>query len=162
MDITINGGGETGKRLFNSLVMAVVAQVHEVQTLADVSSWPGVAVIEVPNMPSVSIYETNNSLTMLDITLSGPQGSGKTKLAAQIWAWLDGKRSLVQVHALKVDSCEDAKTVRTWHAVNADVIIFDGCLGDTVDLARAHALMRLYRQEHNPGAVAIYVTDLTL
>ena len=93
---------------------------------------------------------------MLDITIKGPAGSGKTQLAAKIWALLEGKRSLVQVHSF-ADGRGDVERTRTWNAVSADVIIFDGCFNAAYDLTNAERLMVMYRETHNPNAVAIYV-----
>jgi hypothetical protein len=98
--------------------------------------------------------EIENQSTMLDVTISGPAGSGKTKLAAYIWPWFEGKRSLVQVHALQENAAKQAKT---WNAVGADVIIFDGCFNSAYDIDDAKRLMALYRETFNPNAVAIYV-----
>lgn len=90
----------------------------------------------------------------MDITISGPKGSGKTKLAAYIWPWFEGKRSLVQVHSFAGRSME--ATTKTWDAVNADVLVFDG--GFTPDgIAYAQNIMQFYRETYNRDAVAIYV-----
>jgi hypothetical protein len=91
----------------------------------------------------------------MDITISGPAGSGKTKLAAYIWPWFEGKRSLVQVHSFA--NTDFQKQCRTWDAVNADVIVFDGCFNGEYTQGYAQDLMRYYRKTYNPNAVAIYV-----
>jgi ABC-type dipeptide/oligopeptide/nickel transport system ATPase subunit len=90
----------------------------------------------------------------MDITISGPAGSGKTRLAAYIWPWFEGKRSLVQVHAFPKDAVKQCKT---WHAVDAGVIVWDGCLSALIDRVQAQNIMQHYRETYNPNAVAIYV-----
>lgn len=91
---------------------------------------------------------------MIDITISGPAGSGKTKLAAYIWPWFEGKRSLVNVHALPKDAVKQCKT---WDAVGADVIVFDGCLPTILERMAAQNAVKYYRETYNRDAVAIYV-----
>lgn len=98
----------------------------------------------------------------LDLTITGPQGSGKSTLTAHVLNAAGLKDARVFIYDKPLYLKFPLDVAHELREEAADVVIFDAGFTDVRELAIATQAVRIYREITNRKVAAVYCAQLVL